>query len=91
MKSFFYAVYAFFFNISAALFPLKKNRVCFLSMHNEGFCDSLGSVCDYLKKNRSDADDIHQEVFIRYITNRPEFENENHFQFGEKYEKRFRI
>lgn len=60
MKSFFYAVYAFFFNISAALFPLKKNRVCFLSMHNEGFCDSLGSVCAYLKESRTDM----QAVYI---------------------------
>ncbi len=59
MKSFFYGVYALFFNISAALFPLKKNRVCFLSMHNEGFCDSLGSVCDYLKENRSDTDIVY--------------------------------
>lgn len=31
-----------------------------------------------LVKCRSDADDIHQEVFIRYIINSPTFESENH-------------
>ena len=59
MKSFFYGVYALFFNISAALFPLKKSRVCFLSMHNEGFCDSLGSVSDYVKENRRDMEEVY--------------------------------
>lgn len=59
MKSFFYGIYALFFNISAALFPLKKNRVCFLSMHNEGFCDSLGSVCDYLKEKCIDMETVY--------------------------------
>ncbi|MBE6786256.1 MAG: hypothetical protein E7538_08515 [Ruminococcaceae bacterium] len=59
MKGFFYGIYALFFNISAALFPLKKNRVCFLSMHNEGFCDSLGSVCDCLREKRSDMQTVY--------------------------------
>lgn len=58
MKSFFYALYALFFNISARLFPVKKNRVCFLSMHNEGFCDSLGSVWEKLKEERKDIDAV---------------------------------
>lgn len=31
-----------------------------------------------LVKSRSDADDIHQEVFIAYIKKRPGFENEEH-------------
>ena len=31
-----------------------------------------------LVKSRSDADDIHQEVFITYIKKRPDFENEEH-------------
>ncbi len=52
MKEFFYSLYALFFNISVRLFPVKKNRVCFLSMHNEGFCDSLGSVCEKLREER---------------------------------------
>lgn len=29
-------------------------------------------------KNRYDADDIHQEVFVRFLTKRPDFENEIH-------------
>lgn len=60
MKEFFYSLYALFFNISVKLFPVKKNRVCFLSMHNEGFCDSLGSVCEKLREERKDM----QAVFI---------------------------
>lgn len=31
-----------------------------------------------LVKNRTDADDIHQEVFIKYINKRPCFENAEH-------------
>lgn len=58
MKSFFYALYAFFFNISVRIFPVKKNRVCFLSMHNEGFCDSLGSVCNKLAETRRDLEPV---------------------------------
>lgn len=58
MKSFFYAFYALLFNISVKLFPLKKNRVCFLSMHNEGFCDSLGSVYEELMKTGKDIDAV---------------------------------
>ena len=49
MKNFFYTLYAVFFNISRLLFPLKKNRVAFVSMHNENFCDALGAVRDELK------------------------------------------
>ncbi len=60
MKGLLYAVYAVFFNISAVLFPLKENRVCFLSMHNEGFCDSLGCVCEKLGEKRGDM----EKVFI---------------------------
>lgn len=60
MKSFFYSLYALFFNISVKLFPLKENRACFLSMHNEGFCDSLGSVCELMREERKDI----QAVFI---------------------------
>lgn len=44
MKSFLYRVYAFLFNLSALLFPLKENRAAFISMHNENFNDSLGEV-----------------------------------------------
>jgi len=60
MKSLLYALYAVFFNLSARLFPLKENRVCFLSMHNEGFCDSLGCVCEKLGEMRGDM----EKVFI---------------------------
>lgn len=58
MKNFFYALYALFFNISVRLFPLKENRVCFLSMHNEGFCDSLGSVCELLRETKKDMESV---------------------------------
>lgn len=58
MKEFFYSLYALLFNISVRLFPLKENRVCFLSMHNEGFCDSLGSVCEKLREKRSDMEAV---------------------------------
>lgn len=50
MKKLLYNLYAFLFNISAALFSLKENRIAFISMHNENFKDSLGCVYEYLKK-----------------------------------------
>ena len=50
MKNLFYTLYALFFNLSRALFPIRKNRVAFVSMHNENFCDALGAVRDELQK-----------------------------------------
>lgn len=50
MKKLLYNIYALFFNISAMIFPVKKNRIAFISMHNENFKDSLGCVYEYLKK-----------------------------------------
>ncbi len=50
MKKLFYNLYAFLFNISAALFGVKENRIAFISMHNENFKDSLGCVYESLKK-----------------------------------------
>lgn len=44
MKSFLYRLYALLFNIAAMIFPLKKDRAAFISMHNENFNDSLGEV-----------------------------------------------
>ena len=49
MKEFIYSVYALLFNISAKLFKVKQNRVALVSMHNENFKDSLGSVYEELK------------------------------------------
>lgn len=43
MKRIFYILYALFFNI-CRIFPVKKNRVTFLSPHRENFTDSLGMV-----------------------------------------------
>lgn len=43
MKRFFYMLYAASFNI-CRIFPLKSNRVSFLSPHRENFTDSLGMV-----------------------------------------------
>ncbi|MBQ5969142.1 MAG: CDP-glycerol glycerophosphotransferase family protein [Clostridia bacterium] len=44
MKALFYRVFALLFHLSRLLFPVKPNRVVFLSLHNEGFHDSLGAV-----------------------------------------------
>ncbi|MBQ8784179.1 MAG: CDP-glycerol glycerophosphotransferase family protein [Clostridia bacterium] len=43
MKRLFYILYAAFFNI-CRIFPLKENRITFLSPHRENFTDSLGMV-----------------------------------------------
>lgn len=43
MKNIFYSIYAIMFNIFR-FFPMKKNKVTFLSPHNEAFNDSLGAV-----------------------------------------------
>ncbi len=45
MKKVFYFIYAVIFNIFSIL-PLKKNKVVFLSPHNENFNDSLGAVME---------------------------------------------
>lgn len=50
MKKLLYSVYALLFNISRILFPVKKNRVAFVSMHNENFNDSLGCVYEKMKE-----------------------------------------
>ncbi|MBQ8503363.1 MAG: CDP-glycerol glycerophosphotransferase family protein [Clostridia bacterium] len=50
MKKLLYSVYALLFNISRLLFPIKKNRVAFVSMHNENFKDSLGCVYEKMKE-----------------------------------------
>ena len=50
MKNLFYTLYALFFNLNRLLFPLRKNRVAFVSMHNENFCDALGAVRDEMEK-----------------------------------------
>lgn len=44
MKELFYRLFAFFFNISSALFSVKENRVTLLSPHNASFNDSLGEI-----------------------------------------------
>lgn len=43
MKKLFYILYAAFFNI-CRIFPVKNNRITFLSPHRENFTDSLGAV-----------------------------------------------
>lgn len=43
MKRFFYFLYSLFFNF-CRIFPVKTNRVTFLSPHRENFTDSLGMV-----------------------------------------------
>lgn len=54
MKRLFYILYAAFFNI-CRIFPLKKNRVTFLSPHRENFTDSLGMVLKEVE-SRGDYD-----------------------------------
>ncbi|MBQ8227736.1 MAG: CDP-glycerol glycerophosphotransferase family protein [Clostridia bacterium] len=49
MKRLFYILYAAFFNI-CRIFPLKENRVTFLSPHRENFTDSLGMVLREVEK-----------------------------------------
>lgn len=50
MKRMLYAIFALLFNLSRAVLPLKKGRVAFVSMHNEGLHDSLGAVMDEVKR-----------------------------------------
>lgn len=49
MKRLLYAFFALLFNLSRAIFPLKRGRVAFVSMHNEGLHDSLGAVMEEVK------------------------------------------
>lgn len=45
MKKLFYTIYAIMFAIFR-IFPLKQNKIVFLSPHNENFNDSLGAVME---------------------------------------------
>lgn len=42
------------------------------------YSDTVYRMAYSMVKNRYDADDIHQEVFVRYIQKRPVFENAAH-------------
>ncbi|MDO4326744.1 MAG: sigma-70 family RNA polymerase sigma factor [bacterium] len=42
------------------------------------YSDTVYRMAYSLVKNRYDADDIHQEVFVRYLCRKPMFENEEH-------------
>ena len=44
----------------------------------EKYSDTVYRMAYSMLKNRYDADDIHQEVFIRYIRKKPNFENTEH-------------
>lgn len=55
MKGILYRVYAFLFNFFALLFPIKKDRAAFISMHNENFNDSLGEVFREFEKRGFDC------------------------------------
>ncbi len=48
MKRLFYLLYAVVFNI-CRIFPVKENRITFLSPHRENFTDSLGAVLNEAK------------------------------------------
>ena len=45
MKKFFYSLFAVMFGFFR-IFPLRQNKITFLSPHNENFSDSLGAVMD---------------------------------------------
>lgn len=42
------------------------------------YSDTVYRMAYSMVKNKYDADDIHQEVFVRYINKRPEFESTEH-------------
>jgi len=42
------------------------------------YSNTVYRIAYALTKNRYDADDIHQEVFVRYINKRPQFESTEH-------------
>jgi len=42
------------------------------------YSDTVYRMAYSMVKNRYDADDIHQEVFVRYIRKRPKFESTEH-------------
>lgn len=44
----------------------------------EKYSDMVYRLAYSLVKNPHDAEDIHQDVFVRYILKRPEFESEDH-------------
>lgn len=48
-----------------------------LDMINK-YSDMVYRMAYSLVKNKYDAEDIHQEVFVRYIKKRPEFASEDH-------------
>ena len=42
MKRLLYSIFALLCNLSCRLFPIRQDTALFISMHNEGFRDSLG-------------------------------------------------
>lgn len=52
------------------------NELCEKNIYK--YSDTVYRLAYALVKNRHDADDIHQEVFVRYITNHVQFKNGEH-------------
>ena len=75
MKRLLYKIFALFCNLSGKLFPLKETRAAFISMHNEGMCDSLGAVRDRMKEagfetvtlSRRDLSPRHPLAVLRFF------------------------
>lgn len=44
----------------------------------EAYSDMVYRLAFSMMKNKYDADDIHQEVFVQYISKQPKFESEEH-------------
>lgn len=58
-----------------------RNQKEYIQKTIETYSPMVYRLAYSLVKNRSDADDIHQEVFLRFIKYQPRFESEEHAKF----------
>lgn len=49
-----------------------------ISLAIEKYADMVSRICFLQLKNQADADDVFQDVFLRFISNYGKFENEEH-------------
>lgn len=58
---------------------MKKESMCTDDLVMiQKYSDMVYRLAYSLAKNQQDAEDIHQDVFVKYISKRPQFENVNH-------------
>ena len=59
-----------------------KNELPFAAIDQESvirqYADTVYRLAWAYVRNQADADDVFQEVFLRYVRRAPEFENEEH-------------